>query len=188
MGQLSPMARAGIALGFVFLSCLCCGGFFVGMAGLGSVIESRVSALTAACDGRGVPEAAAYVPGPGVHLTTAFGRGQGTWHYEQRMVPSAWGSSETASTELVLCFEDEQEGVVESCPYTTGMVVSRIQFARQARLVVAQTGQVLSNTMVMGGDPAACLDWASGGGNVRYEGTHVDGDAVQRIFRGTIGP
>lgn len=163
------LAGAALALG--------CGGCCVGgiaLAVLGTWLGGRVEGLELACDGHAVPGAAEHrVGAPGPHPATVYQRGSTGWSIEYGALRPGWSSDQTATTELVVCIEPEQERELQPCLWHDGSTTGRVQFERPVRVVAARTGAVVLSTTAVGGAPIACPEIAMVTGG-RYEGTHVD--------------
>lgn len=90
-----------------------------------------------------------------------------------------WKTVDADGAELVLCVGEEQRVVVERCPYALGggrSVLERIAYTREARLVVARTGQVLGGKTVAGTPPSECTSveaFTGAGATTEREGGHV---------------
>jgi hypothetical protein len=114
-----------------------------------------------ACAARGASGAPAYVPGPGVHRVAGFEQTATGWTTNYEIVPAEWKATEASDAELVLCVGDERRTVLERCPYevSTGTsVIERVAYSRDARVLVARTGQLLGRKTVEGSAPSECSD------------------------------
>jgi hypothetical protein len=122
--------------------------------------------LTAACEGRPVPGARAYVPGPGVHRVVGASLSGGTWSISNSRIPDAQRPEGVADTEVVACLGEETQTMLGTCevyrtrygirvPGTT-RTFSRSQRYLPVRLVAAATGQPITMGSVPGPVPTAC--------------------------------
>jgi len=103
--------------------------------------------------GQGVPLAAVYAGGPGVHPTLLLNP-NGTNH---TWAGSAWSwrPSTTLATQLVACVEPQQENVIEVCHYN-GPDITRYQYSVAVRLFAVQSGQQIATTTLWGAPPREC--------------------------------
>jgi hypothetical protein len=129
--------------------------------------QQTFGALAPACEGRPVPGARAYVPGPATHRTVAATRqSDGTWRIASSRVPADLRPTGVADAEVVACLGDEAEATLETCRiYRTryGIRVPgseryypRVQRSQQVRLVAASTGQTITQGSVAGPVPRDC--------------------------------
>ena len=167
---------------------LCC------LSGTGVVIygifaSQAMSAVSTACAGTGAPTAAVYVPGPGLHRIAGFEQNGGKWAADYDLVPDVWKTSDAETAELVLCVGEEQRNVLERCPYSVSggsSILERVAFSREARLVVARTGQVLGGKTIDGTAPVACADFeafTAAGSTTAREGGHVESMDFEPFLR-----
>lgn len=127
-------------------------------------VEDIRSAVEAACEGTGVPEAAAYDGGPGTHpVVLAWGDSAEAaiiataWEPE---LPSQWQPQGVSSVQLVACIGFQQV-IVETCQYILGahpQTVYRCQHHLTIRLVEARTGELIDTATEDGGYPPTCPD------------------------------
>lgn len=129
--------------------------------------QSTFGALTAACEGRPVPGARAYVAGPGVHRVVGAEQSSGgAWRITNGRIPNDQMPQGVADAEIVACFGEETRATLGTCEvYNTRMGVrvpgsqrtySRTQQSLPVRLVVAATGQTLTVGSVVGPQPTPC--------------------------------
>lgn len=147
--------------------CLCCSG--IGLVAIfGDKAGQQLEPANVACSGQGVPAAAAYAGGPGVHKVAVFvppAFGGDGYHYSLLSIRPQWRPETLAETELVLCLEEREQQVVERCEYESGFldganVIERHQYRQAARLVAAQTGTEVATTTLVGSVPDACPEEA----------------------------
>jgi hypothetical protein len=124
-------------------------------------IKAQAAAAAAAIPqicvtGAGVPMAAAFVPGPGIHPTQLFDF-QGAVHSLTSSVPT-WKPPTALATQLVGCIGQQQTNEVEYCQYTGGHSITRYQYSQDVRMVAAQTGEVVGNATLWGSSPRDCYD------------------------------
>jgi hypothetical protein len=153
--------------------------------------DSKYGRLTAACDGRAVPGARAYVPGPGAHRVVAFRHGAGaSWTTDLR-VPNAMEADGVEDADLVLCLGEETHATLESCRFVRTMAgvhvpgseesYSRTQTMLPVRLVAPATGAVLVDGNVPGPLPRQCNDALVGSPNAsEFEGSSVGEEEIGR--------
>jgi hypothetical protein len=135
-----------------------CGLGCVGFVGLGVFLERRTSALEAACNGSPVPEAASYTAGARGPIV-AMNRTDSGWSAAYDIVPHGFVEADTTEeAALVLCVEPDQTATIEPCSRAGYVYAQRTRHQRSARLVIARTGQTLSQGVATGADPPACAD------------------------------
>ena len=118
------------------------------------------------CDGRSVPEAAAYSKQAGVHPTALLRddpSGDG-WYVAHSDFPTAWEPQRLEEIELVACIQTDKIPI-ETCPYQLNdgrsASIERIQYQTNVTLYEAQTGAVVANTILIGTMPSECSDQVS---------------------------
>lgn len=136
------------------------------------------TALKAACGGTGIEGAADYDPdAPGPHPVVILDE-KGRPHEWSDLIPAEWYPASVAGAELVVCVGDEDETKVDECQYVdefwgTRERVPRLQLARSFSVVVAQTGETLSDETLSGAMPPSCparMEGQAGTFKVRGEG------------------
>jgi hypothetical protein len=147
--------------------------------------------LLEACKGRGVSETAAYQTTPGIHLVMAFKPSFGdNWVTAILAVPDEWEAKTLAETELVLCLSEQEEVLLERCPYGSlneenveiENIVERYQYSQELRLVEAQTGNLLAEETLTGKPPRECLDeevFRSGQDTLTVKGEEVSNSQIK---------
>lgn len=119
-----------------------------------SELNAAVQAgLAGVCGGVGIPEAAEYVGGPGIHPTVLLNDAGQQHSWSGRM--GGWGPTNLADTQLVLCVTEQREVQIEEC-YYNGPNIFRYRYYMDVRLHVARTGQVLASTQIWGTEPRHC--------------------------------
>ena len=170
----------GIIVGVAVLCTVC------GVAGYmhDQKTQSTYGALTAACEGRPVAGARAYVAGPGVHrVVGAEQKSGGGWRIANGRIPNDQTPQGVADTEIVACLGEETRATLGTCEvYNTRMGVrvpgsqrtySRTQQSLPVRLVVAATGQTLTVGSVVGPQPRQCSGNIGRPTSSTYEGSSV---------------
>jgi hypothetical protein len=96
------------------------------------------------CGGQGISEAADYTPNPAeAAAITSFVFGENLRQLDNRYASVKFQQAKTVQeVQLVLCVNLEPRQTLETCTYTGGKV-PRTERSATAKLVVAQTGQVL---------------------------------------------
>jgi hypothetical protein len=177
------------ALTMTTVVCLACAAF-----GYGHYRQEQATwgALGVACEGRPVPGAAPFVPGPGVHGAIVAARGlSGGFDASSFRTPSAWLSRGVSDAQLVICVGAEETESVGTCtlPYTSGAGRSRrtrlTDFARTRqkqsyRLVAATTGQLVAETTLRSEDPIECAKWTGSNPQVADFEATISPDALEQ--------
>ena len=180
----NPMLWA-IVLAPVLLCCFS----GIGLFAWAGYQQSQYSDLEAACDGGPVASASAYTPG-GSNRAAGFKRGtSGTsWLLHNAFVANSRRSSDTASTNLIVCVDDETEERMERCPYDNSAggvnILDRMRYQRRVRLIAPQTAEVIVDELVYGSEPTACDEWESFAGTGTYErhgGNVADSQIVELV-------
>lgn len=121
-----------------------------------------------ACDGEGVPAAAEYVSGPGIHPTVLL--------HDQTdglELPEEWIPEDHTAAELVACF-DYEHFLIQNCFYTGGKTIELRGEKLVINLVAVQTGTVVAtNTFTKYG---SC--WASVPAGQRDIKVHVSSEEI----------
>ncbi len=135
------------------------------------------------CKGNGLAEATPYLGGPGPHpiVFLAPDGTPGTWSDE---LPDGWEPETPAEAELVACGEEE-EMLLEVCPYAGGSDIRRYQYTAHIVLRSAATGEQLSLLTIQGEPPRTCATEESV--NVsRIDGSHIDFEQVKPWLSGYV--
>lgn len=135
------------------------------------------------CNGSGLAQATAYTGGRGLHpiVFLATDGTPGAWSDQ---LPKGWEPVTLAETELVACGEEE-ERLLEVCPYAGGSDVRRYQYVARIVLRSATTGEQLGLLTVQGEPPRTCA--AEESVNVsRLDGSHVDFDEIKQWLSGYV--
>jgi hypothetical protein len=161
--------KLAIVLGIVGALILVC----IAMLVLGSVIskernnqDQEFADMMNVCRGQSVASAAAYESG-GQNSIIAFEPNvSGDLTTYTYAVPDDMLATTAGEVALVLCLGEEKEVLLESCPYYSvddeeqaiENVIERYVRERSAKLIVAQTGEVLADDVIQGEEPDECLD------------------------------
>lgn len=154
----------GLVTGLLMVAILACGG----SSGPDPEI---LDALAPVCEGGAVAEAALYTGGEGLHPVVLLD-GSGDSHRWTGQVPSEWWPESVGTTELVVCVGEEQEVLIETCPYIGGPPIDRYQYVIHVELVAAQTGEMIAADDISGDAPRQCRQ-SEPVELVRLEGSHV---------------
>lgn len=184
----------GLSLAVLLLSCACC----VVVAYLAKQDQDHYGPLSAACEGRGVPGAAAYQPGTPARIVY-FEKSATTWIESNMEVPGEMRGTGIEDTAIVACAADDTtRQVLEQCSFRrtvvgvgvpgSEMTLPRIQLARHVELRIAATGALLAQREVLGGLPPACDDWVGRRPTAgHFEGPEPDVDELAPFFRDPLG-
>lgn len=161
--------KVAIVLGIVGVLLLVC----VAIIGFGSVLskerneqDQEFADMMNVCRGQSVASAAVYESG-GQNSLIAFETGvSGDLTTYTYAVPDDMLATTAGEVSLVLCLGEEEEVLIESCPYYSvddeeqaiENVIERYVHERSAKLIVAQTGEVLADEVIQGEEPDECLD------------------------------
>lgn len=153
--------------GVLGLAALCCAGVaifgYVYNDASDSSSETRnLASLKAACDGESVPETAEFNPSsPGVHPAAIVQHVGGS---ESIFVSTGWGFQPAIleKAELVICLDDVEEVVAETCEYTLEgdageATITRVALVAEYRLIATQTAEVVDEGTVKA-IPRECQD------------------------------
>ena len=167
--------------GILGLAVLCC----VGVVIFGYIYnegddrggETRnLAGLKVACDGESVPETAEFNTNPGVHPAAIVQHVGGS---EYIFVSTSWGFQPAIleKAELVICLDDVQEVVTETCEYTLedgsgDAAITRISLVADYRLIATQTAELVTEGTVKA-IPRECRDEESFTNNDSF---HLRGD------------
>ena len=128
--------------------------------------QTEFEPLLAVCRGSWVSESPLYASNPGLHPAVAVKNSSGETWLDTSFIPRAARSQSLAETELVLCMEEAELVLLESCPYTTwtdrgGQIVHRIDryyYVQDAKLMAAKTGHTIAVNTFTGRAPRECGD------------------------------
>jgi formylglycine-generating enzyme required for sulfatase activity len=109
----------------------------------------------AACQGKGISQAAEYEGGPGPHYIVLLST-SGEPHRWSNDIPDTWSPSNIGSTELVVCVGNERRRSIETCAYTGGGFVERLVREIDVTVVEASTGAIVAQETLRGGNPRSC--------------------------------
>ena len=140
--------------------------------------------LAGVCAGVGIPQAAEYIPGPGVHPTVLLNQAGARHSWSGNM--GAWGPANPADTQLVLCVSEQRENQIEECLYN-GPSIFRYVYTVDVQLHSARTGQTVGATTLVGSFPRECRQtepWSL----VRLAGTAVSFSQLQQWMRPYVAP
>ena len=185
--------KAGLVIGIVVgvFALLCVG---AGVAGYlaNQRDQQTYGALREACNGHGVPGARMYNPATPPHRVVGVARtaAGGDWSIKMSLVRSPRRADSVANTDIVMCVEPEVEvplGTCEVWSTRNGVRVAgstrnypRVQVQRPVRLVSAQTGVTLNQTVLIGGVPAACsTSFGRRGTASDFRGSSPDDDETE---------
>lgn len=147
---------------------------------LPGVEQHILDAVSQACEGRGIEQAAAYAGEPGLHpavLVDSLGN-RASWTDK---VPVEWRATSVGTVELVACVGEEEKVEVEKCEYTGGGSINRYRHERQLRIVNARTGETLWEVVLTGSRPGSCpLTKPSLDPGSDMKGSHVSFEDVRR--------
>lgn len=120
------------------------------------------------CQGTPLPDAPSYVQASGTHSLVVLELGNdGSYRYgfidlNAYRLPDGWSAGYVEKLELVVCVDQEEDKLIETCDYTMedgggAATLSRYSKHVTLRLLEAQTGQeIATNTLV--GVPRECQD------------------------------
>jgi hypothetical protein len=121
--------------------------------------EKYWTAMHLACSGKGTVEAKAYEPDKSIHKVVPINRNLDS-------VPKEWQPDSLSNTELVLCFGDDEEILIDYCRYYPSGIIDRIQNKKNAYLVAARTGEVIAQNTFSGTFPEPCPYVTRGSGKI----------------------
>lgn len=176
--------------GVLGLAALCC----VGVVIFGYVYNERSSnsnethnlaALKAACAGEAVLETAEFNPSnPGVHPAAIVQHVGGS---EYIFVSTDWGFQPAIleKAELVICLENVEEVVTETCEYTLEegageATITRISLVADYRLVATQTAELVDEG-TMKAVPRECRDEETFNNNASFSLRGDFGEALEPL-------
>jgi hypothetical protein len=117
-----------------------------------------LQALTGVCRGQGVPAAAEYTPGPGVHTIVLLDASGEPMDWTGAL-PRSWRPESIQATQLVLCVGAERKEVIQTCQYRGGPDLDRNQYVRDVVLYQARTGVPIRKSIVSGKSPRSCQEY-----------------------------
>lgn len=176
--------------GVLGLAALCCVGvvifgyFYNDASGSGSSTRSLV-ALKAVCDGEAAAETAEFNPNnPGVHPAAIVQHLGGN---ESIFVSTDWGFQPAIleKAELVICLENVEEVVTETCEYTLeegagDATITRISLLADYRLMTAQTAELVDEGTVKA-VPRECRDEETFTNNASFSLRGDFGEALEPL-------
>ncbi|MBP8000093.1 MAG: hypothetical protein KA314_25370 [Chloroflexi bacterium] len=139
--------------------------------------SAALEPYVAVCNGIGLTQAARYTGGPGPHpiVFLASNGTPGAWSDE---LPKGWEPETLTEVELVACGEEE-EVLLEVCPYAGGSDIRRYQYTAHIVLRSAATGEQLGLLIIAGESPRRCA--AEESVNIsRIDGSHVDFEQIRQ--------
>lgn len=145
--------------------------------GGGGPDQEILDAVSQACNGIGVEDAADYNEAPGIHPIILLNH-LGDRHTCTAGLPSDWWPESVDTTELVACVGNEEVEVIQTCYYTGGAPIQRHRYYVMINLVAAQTGETIETHKVRGDPPRHCGQTEPVSLTDLY-GSHVTFDAVQ---------
>lgn len=182
-------------LGLVVLGCI---GLFVLGTFVGkeqAKLDKEFAEIMNVCRGQSVSSAAAYTPGGERNLLIAVEPDTaGDLAVYTYAIPEEMLAAKATDVTLVLCMSREREVLIESCPYhnvkdqngETDHVIERYVYERDLKLVVAQTGKVLTEETLQGAKPDECLEKESfkeGNEVVKRKGTSISNGDLREWIR-----
>jgi hypothetical protein len=175
--------------GVLGLAALCCVGvvIFGYFYNEGSLGETRnLADLKAVCGGDVVAETAVYNPNtPGTHPTAILQYLGGS---EYIFVSTNWGyhPNSLEEAELVVCLENVEETVTETCEYTLEegageATITRVSRVADYKLITAQTGEMLAEGSVKA-NPRQCQDQETFENNASFTVRGDFGEALEPLI------
>jgi len=134
------------------------------------VPDLLIDTFSTVSDGQGVPDAAEYIPGPGLHPIIPL-RLNGQRHTWTNKIPEGWRSENVSDTELVVLMSVQIEVAIEVVRYV-GPDISRYQYHVDVVLRAAKTGEIIDSTTIYGTEPRECRQ------SEDYDLTELHGDKV----------
>jgi hypothetical protein len=126
--------------------------------------DQTYGAVSEACFGSPVPDAAAYAATSGIHPAVGmklYGTHYSTYNYP---LPDNAVAASVSDAQVVFCLGDQEKVLLESCPYeydssgTPTHVVERSQYELTIKLFEAKTGILIAEETLIGKAPRKCLD------------------------------
>jgi hypothetical protein len=133
--------------------------------------------LAIACEGTGISSAAEYRSESGIHKIVLFNTG-GNLNKWNNDLPTNWIPEDVSKTELVACIGDEEEMGRQTCLYEGGHTISRYQSHINAYIVIAQTGEEITQAGFFGSDPREC-PYATTSSEKEIKGGSVESSQIQ---------
>ncbi|MBK7897024.1 MAG: hypothetical protein WAS33_27020 [Candidatus Promineifilaceae bacterium] len=177
--------------GIFGLAALCCVGviIFGYVYNEGDELRSEtrnLAALKVACDGEVVGETAAFNPNtPGTHSAAIVQHVGGS---EYIFVSTAWPyhPASLEEAELVVCLENTEEVVTETCEYTLEegageATITRISLVADYRLVAAQTAEIVAEGTVKA-LPRECMAQETFADNASFNLRGDFGEALEPLL------
>lgn len=177
--------------GIFGLAALCCVGviIFGYVYNEGDELRSEtrnLAALKVACDGEVVGETAAFNPNtPGTHPAAIVQHVGGS---EYIFVSTAWPyhPASLEEAELVVCLENTEEVVTETCEYTLEegageATITRISLVADYRLVAAQTAEIVAEGTVKA-LPRECMAQETFADNASFNLRGDFGEALEPLL------
>ena len=179
--------------GVLGLATLCCVGIvifgyvydgFSESSGPGGETRS-LAGLKAACDGEPVPETAEFNPSnPGVHPAAIVQHLGGS---EYIFVSTGWGFQPAIleKAELIICLENVEEVVAETCDYTLEeeageATITRLSLVADYRLIATQTAELVDEGTVKA-VPRECRDEETFNNNASFNLRGDFGEALEPL-------
>lgn len=175
--------------GILGLAALCCVGViifgYVYNEGDELLSETRsLVGLKVACDGEAVPETAEFNTNPGVHPAAIVQHVGGS---EYIFVSTGWGFQPAIleKAELVICLENVEEVVTETCEYTLEegageATITRVSLIADYRLVATQTAELVDSGTVKA-VPRECRDEETFANNASFSLRGDFGEALEPL-------
>lgn len=181
-GNKGTLIVGGLLAMFVLLGC--CAAICGGSVYFSQKEKAQRQALAPACSGQPVAAAAAEPPGPGAHVAV-FERDSSGWTPKLTSLPGFAAGDTTEQTSFVLCLDDAEDIVAETCDYDAGLTVTRKRSHQFGELVNARTGQGYGRQEVYGEMPENCPDTISSSRTI--SGSDVSLDDWTPYVKGWLG-
>lgn len=179
-----------IVSGVLGLAVLCCVGVIIfgyvydGFSESSNVTRS-LAPLKTVCDGEAVPETAEFNPNnPGVHPAAIVQHLGGS---ESIFVATSWGFQPAIleRAELVICLENVEEIISETCEYTLEegageATITRISLVADYRLITTQTAELVDEGTVKA-VPRECGDEETFANNASFNLRGDFGEALEPL-------
>lgn len=124
--------------------------------GCGNGPDSEIiEAFSPVCQGIGVSQAADYAQAGEPHSVILL-RPSGKRHSWIGEMPEDWWPTSVSDVELVAIVDKKLETVIQTCEYTGGHKVKRIQYVLDVELREAKTSDVVARTRLYGDVPGNC--------------------------------
>lgn len=151
----------------------------------------RLDRTEAFCTGIGTPEpdAPAYTPGS-PNTIVVYSGSERTMHREFGAPFRDWRpeTPRVDQTALVGCVVDQRHEL-ETCQYDGGRMMHRVRVDRAVRVYSLQTGELVGETLLVGGMPEGChmIEEFYGGGDNTKSGTVPSDEDVVAFLRPLVG-